>query len=47
MGFMEELDPANFSATCQFAFFIASVDRDTATKHVWRDRMYGPRYVQK
>ena len=31
LGFMEEMDLASISATCQFGFFIASVERETAT----------------
>ena len=29
-----------FSATCQFAIFIAPVDREAATRHVYGDQMY-------
>ena len=40
LGFMEEMDLASLSATCQLAIFIATVERETATKHVWWDRIY-------
>ena len=40
LGIMEEMDLASTSAICQFAIFDASVERETATKHVWRDRVY-------
>ena len=35
LGFMEEMDLAIISATSQLAIFIAPVERETATKHVW------------
>ena len=34
LGVMEEMDLASLSTTCQFAMFIAPVERETATKHV-------------
>ena len=34
---MEEMDLASFSATCQLAIFIAPVERESATKHRWRE----------
>ena len=40
LGCMEELDSASISATCQFAIFIAPVERETATKHVCGYRIY-------
>ena len=41
-GFMEELDSASFPATCQVAFSIVPVERETAPKHVWRRRISQP-----
>ena len=42
LGFMEALDSASFLATCLFAMFIALVERETSTKHVWRRRISRP-----
>ena len=35
LRFMDEMDVAIVLATCQLAIFIAPVERETATKHVW------------
>ena len=40
VGFTAEVDLASSSVTCQFAMFIAPVERETITKHVWRDEVY-------
>ena len=39
VGIMEDVDLTSFSSTCQFAIFNASLERETATKHVWTDRV--------
>ena len=36
LGFMNKVDAAGISRTCQFGIFIAPVERETATEHVWR-----------
>ena len=36
------MDTANLSGTCQFAIFIAPVERETITKHVWWDQENWP-----
>ena len=40
LGFTKELDLARKSATCQFAIFRGLVERETITRHGWRDQVF-------
>ena len=40
LGFMVRWDSTVISATCQFAIFIAPVDSEAATRHVYLDQVY-------
>ena len=42
LGFMEKIDEASISGTCRFPIFIALVEHETITKHVWGDQVYRP-----